>query len=79
MDFIPTFFQHKIKKHTTLVRIVSNTGWLDFEKLVRMTLGLAASVLAARHLGASKLGSLNYAIGLVSLLSSFVYLGPSGW
>ena len=65
--------------HTRNVRdirkIVDNIGWLFFDKVLRLVVGLAIGVWVARYLGPSDYGLLNYAISFVALFASLALLG----
>ena len=70
-------FQY-IKKRPNLKIIVANTGWLTFEQLFRLGIGMIVSIVLARYLGPVKFGVLGYASSLIAFLGTFVYLGLSG-
>ncbi len=55
--------------------VVANFGWLTFEKLVRMTLGLFVGTWVARYLGPADYGTLNYGIAITGILSVVPMLG----
>jgi PST family polysaccharide transporter len=55
--------------------ILLNSGWLVFDKIFRLTLGLLVGVLTARYLGPERLGLLNYAIAFVSFFAVIANLG----
>ncbi len=58
-----------------LVAAIRNLGWLAAERGARLVLNLGTGLFVARHLGPSRLGSLNYAFAVVSLLSTLAALG----
>lgn len=60
-----------------LSRIVHNIGWLFFDRIVRMGLGLFVNIWLARYLGAEQFGELNYALAIVAILSPLSILGFS--
>lgn len=72
------FIHNRLEGNPALAKILANTGWLTFEKIFRMALGLIVSVMVARHLGPGDFGMLSYAISLVTFMGAFVYLGLSG-
>lgn len=53
----------------------ANTGWLFFERIVRMIIALFVGVYVARYLGPSNYGLLSYAVSLVGLFSAIATLG----
>jgi O-antigen/teichoic acid export membrane protein len=56
-------------------KAVQNFGWLVFERAVRLVLGVLVGLVVARYLGPTNLGSLSYAIALVTLLGFLPELG----
>lgn len=55
--------------------ILLNTGWLFFDKVVRLAFGVVVSVWIARYLGPSDYGVLSYALSFVAILGSVAGLG----
>jgi PST family polysaccharide transporter len=58
-----------------LRRILSNTGWLAGDRIIRLGVGLVVTSWLARYLGPSKFGQLNYAVAFVYLYSILGALG----
>lgn len=56
-------------------KISFNIGWLFFDKVFRLGVGLVVSVWIARYLGPEQFGTWNYAIALVAIYSAFATLG----
>ncbi len=50
-------------------KILTNSGWLFFDKIIRQGLNLLLTAYIARYLGASTFGEWNYAIAFVALFS----------
>lgn len=61
-----------------LRRIIGNMGWLMFDRMVRMGLGLFVGVWVARYLGPERFGSLNFALAFVALFATVTTLGLEG-
>jgi PST family polysaccharide transporter len=61
-----------------LRRILGNMGWLFFDRVVRMGMGLFVGVWVARYLGPTQFGSLNFAVAFVALFGSVTTLGLDG-
>ena len=57
------------------IRIITNSGWLFSDKIVRQGLNLLLTAYIARYLGAPEFGQWNYAIAFVTLFSFFSSLG----
>ncbi len=55
--------------------IITNTGWLFADRILRMGVGLFVSVWVARYLGVEQFGIFNYAVAFVGLWSTFSSLG----
>lgn len=58
--------------------LVDNVFWLFFDKVLRMAIGLLVVVWMARYLGPEAFGVLNYAIALVTILTSISSFGLNG-
>jgi O-antigen/teichoic acid export membrane protein len=56
-------------------KILSNTGWLFADRILRMPISLVVGVWTARYLGLEQFGQLNYAIAWVSILTAIASLG----
>lgn len=55
--------------------IVSNTGWLFFDRVLRMGVGFILSVWIARYLGVQQYGLFSYATAFVYLFNPLISLG----
>ncbi len=64
-----------LKSRTGLRAIITNTGWLFADRILRMGLGLIVGVWVARYLGVQQYGLFNYAIAFVALFSPLATLG----
>ena len=78
LDHLPPLLRRHAENRPHLKKIILNTGWLSFERFFRLGLGLAVSILVARHLGPEQFGILSYALSIIAFLGTFVYLGLSG-
>lgn len=52
-----------------------NIGWLSFDRVLRMGVGIFIGVWVARYLGPDQFGLFNYAIAFVALFSTVANLG----
>ena len=68
----------RLRQREGLRQIVSNLGWLFFDKVFRLGFGLFVVAWVARYLGPSDFGHLNYAIAFTSIFSAIAALGLSG-
>ncbi|MEA5622708.1 flippase [Nostoc sp. UHCC 0251] len=65
----------KFKSSSGLRAIISNTGWLFADRILRMGASLVVGVWVARYLGVQQYGIFNYALAFVSLFSPIFTLG----
>lgn len=72
---LPSSIRARFENRPNLVRILVNTGWLIFDKIFRMGMGLIVGVWVARYLGPQQFGLFNYATAVVALFSAVSTLG----
>jgi len=60
---------------TSYKKVIGNTGWLIFDRALRMTVGIYVTVWVARYLGPGQFGLLNYAFALTAIISLLSTLG----
>ena len=65
----------RISHRPNLVKIVDNIGWLFFDKIVRMGIGLLVGVWVARYLGPERFGLLSFAAAFAGLFSPLSTIG----
>ncbi len=65
----------KLKSRSGLRAIIANTGWLFFDQILRMGLGLVVGVWVARYLGVQQYGLFSYAYAFVTLFGPIANLG----
>lgn len=75
IKFLPGFIRARLDKRYNLQKIISNTGWLFGDRILRMGVGLFVGVWVARYLGPEQYGILNYALAFVGLFSVLSTLG----
>jgi O-antigen/teichoic acid export membrane protein len=75
---IPPPLRRYIECYPGLLRILDNIGWLFFDKILRMGVGLLVGVWLARYLGPDQFGQMSYAVAFVSLFGVVAGLGLSG-
>ena len=75
MKLIPAFIHRRIAHRQSLVKIADNIGWLFFDKILRMGVGLLVGVWVARYLGPEQFGMLNFATAFVSMFGAIAGLG----
>lgn len=75
MNIVPAFIRRRIAHRPNLVKIVDNIGWLFFDKVLRMGVGLLVGVWVARYLGPEQFGLLNFALAFTGLFGAIAALG----
>jgi len=58
--------------------VITNSGWLFTDRVIRLGVGLVVGIWVARYLGKVQFGLLNYSIALVAILSPLATLGLDG-
>ncbi len=75
MNLIPAFIRRRIGHRPNLVKIINNLGWLFFDKILRMGMGLLVGVWVARYLGPEQFGLLSFATAFVGLFGAIATMG----
>jgi len=78
MALIPAFIRRRIEHRPNLLKIVDNIGWLFFDKILRMGVGLLIGVWIARYLGPEQFGLLNFTVALIGLFGALAAMGLQG-
>ncbi|MHC1733567.1 MAG: flippase [Bacteroidales bacterium] len=76
--FMPGFIKRRIANRSNLIKILDNIGWLFFDKILRMGVGLLVGVWVARYLGPEQFGLFNFATAFVGLFGAIAGLGLQG-
>lgn len=75
---LPPPIRRRVEHRPGLVKILDNIGWLFFDKILRMGVGLLVGLWVARYLGPEQFGQFNYAIAFVGLFGAIAGLGLNG-
>ncbi len=75
---LPAPLRRRVEHRPGLLKILDNIGWLFFDKMMRMGVGLLVGVWVARYLGPEQFGQLNYAIAFVGIFGALAGLGLNG-
>lgn len=75
MNIVPAFLRRRIAHRPNLVKIVDNMGWLFFDKVLRMGVGLLVGVWVARYLGPEQFGLFSFASAFVGMFGAVAGLG----
>lgn len=73
--YLPPFLRSKVAGRPNLQKILNNTGWLFFDKILRLGVGLLVGVWVARYLGPDQFGLWNYTLAFTALFGAFATLG----
>jgi PST family polysaccharide transporter len=60
---------------TEYKKILKNIGWLFFDRVFRMGMGLVVGAWVARYLGPTDFGTFNYLLATIGILTPFASLG----
>src|SRR5882724_11948864 len=74
----PHKWHARLLAHPTLRPIAANTGWLLFDKVLRMVLGLLVTAWVARYLGPNDFGELAYVLATMAFFQIVSTLGADG-
>ena len=69
------FISKKLADNLNLQKIISNTSWLFFDRLIRIIVEFFVGVWLVRYLGPENYGIYSYAIAFVALFSPLTNLG----
>jgi PST family polysaccharide transporter len=78
LKFVPAIIRGRLDGRYHFQNIIANTGWLFFDKILRMGVGFFVGVWAIRYLGPDRYGALNFALAFVALFSVLATLGLDG-
>lgn len=78
LTYLPHFIRKRVEGRQTLQKIISNSGWLFFDKVVRMGVGLVVNIWVVRYLGPDQFGRLSYSAAFAALFGTFATLGLDG-
>ena len=76
--FLPASLRQRLAGRVNLHAVIHNSGWLMFDKLVRMLLGLVVGAWVARYLGPESFGELAYVLAYVAFFQAIANLGIDG-
>ncbi len=75
IKYLPEILRVRVEGRQQLQKVIGNSGWLMFEKILRMAVGLFVNVWIARYLGPENFGLLSYALAFAFLFIPLVTLG----
>jgi O-antigen/teichoic acid export membrane protein len=75
---LPKAVQARLHGRADLLAIVQNSGWLIFDKILRIGLGLVVAAWVARYLGPAQFGELAYILAFIAFFQAVTSLGLDG-
>ena len=73
--YLPAFLRRRLEGRHSFQQVISNTGWMLGDRVIRMGVGLLVGVWLARYLGPSLYGEFSYAFAFASLFAPVAVLG----
>jgi len=77
--YLPEVLRDWLDGRHQLQRAVGNTGWLLFERLVRLIIGLSVGAWVARYLGPARFGELAYVLSFIAFFQIVADLQADGF
>ncbi|NBF09252.1 flippase [Pseudomonas sp. Fl4BN1] len=78
LNILPEFIGRHLDGRKSIASIVYNSGWLLFDRVVRLLLGLLVGAWVARYLGPTQYGELAYALAYIAFFQAIATLGLDG-
>lgn len=77
--YLPEIIREWLEGRQQLQKAIGNTGWLLFDRIVRIVLGLTIGAWIARYLGPARFGELAYVISFVAFFQVVADLQADGF
>lgn len=78
LKILPSSLSRSLSGNQNLIAAINNSGWLMFDKLVRLLLGLLVGAWVARYLGPAQFGELAYILAYLAFFQAVAVLGMDG-
>ncbi|ESE41248.1 polysaccharide biosynthesis protein [Shewanella decolorationis S12] len=78
LKLLPNKLSERLSGNHSLLAAINNSGWLMFDKLIRLVLGLLVSAWVARYLGPAQFGELAYVLAYLAFFQAVALLGMDG-
>lgn len=75
MQAVPEKYRARLLSRERVLILVSSSGWLLLDKIVRLLLGLFVGVWVARYLGPAQYGELAYILAYIAFFQAVATLG----
>ncbi|MBK5273434.1 MAG: flippase [Desulfuromonadales bacterium] len=77
--YLPGIIREWLEGSPHLQRAVGNTGWLLFDRILRMLIGVTVGAWVARYLGPARFGELAYIIAFIAFFQVIAGLEADGF
>jgi O-antigen/teichoic acid export membrane protein len=77
--YLPGMIREWLDGRMQLQKAISNTGWLVFERVIRMVIGLTVGAWTARYLGPARFGELAYVLSFIAFFQILSDLQTEGF
>jgi O-antigen/teichoic acid export membrane protein len=77
--YLPGVIREWLEGSTHIQRAVGNTGWLLFDRMLRMVIGVTVGAWVARYLGPAQFGELAYIIAFIAFFQVIAGLEAGGF
>ena len=77
--YLPGVIREWLEESPHLQRAIGNTGWLLFDRILRMLLGVTIGAWVARYLGPTRFGELAYIIAFIAFFQVVAGLEADGF
>jgi len=77
--YLPDILREWLEASPHLQRAIGNTGWLLFDRVLRMLIGVTVGAWVARYLGPARFGELAYVIAFIAFFQVMAGLEADGF
>lgn len=77
--YLPVIIREWLEGSPHIQRAIGNTGWLLFDRVLRMLIGISVGAWVARYLGPSRFGELAYIIAFIAFFQVIAGLEADGF
>jgi PST family polysaccharide transporter len=77
--YLPEILREWLDDRQQLQKTIGNTGWLLFDRIIRMVIGITIGAWVARYLGPAQFGELAYVISFIAFFQVIADLQADGF
>ena len=78
-EYLPEILREWLEGRQQLQKVIGNTGWLMFDRVLRIVIGLTIGAWVARYLGPTQFGELAYVISFIAFFQVIAGLESDGF